>query len=151
MAVHNQCQACGKSNLEQARFCEDCGQSLQTDQAAISTVVAAQVPAYVSTYVSTYQVARSTAQFISAVGWIIFALSLLVFAGSFLGGMSSAARGYGPGAGIAGLFSLSSLGGAIGGLILVGFGQSSRALVDTADFTGEMLAIMKTAKASERQ
>ena len=65
--------------------------------------------------------------------------------------MSSASRGYNPGTGIAGLFSLSSLGGAIGGLILVGFGQASRALVDTADFTGEMLAIMKAIGTSERR
>lgn len=36
-----------------------------------------------------------------------------------------------------------SLGGAISGLLLVSMGQITRAAVDSADHTGEMLAIMK--------
>jgi hypothetical protein len=131
MAVQKLCQACGKSNPEQARFCEDCGTALQEDATTVAAEINSALPATAYSYTSTYQTARTTAQFISAVGWVIVVLSVWLFLGSISEG------------GIAGLFILPSFGGAIGGLLLVGVGQFSRAAVDTADYTGEMLVIMK--------
>jgi len=137
MAVQKLCQACSKSNPEQARFCEDCGTALQEDSTTVAAETNSALPATAYSYTSTYQTARTTAQFISAVGWVTVVLS--VFFGSISEG------------GIAGLFILPSLGGAIGGLLLVGVGQFSRAAVDTADYTGEMLAIMKATWISGKQ
>ncbi len=147
MAVQTLCQACGKPNPEQARFCEDCGQLLQIGEDSREARLVAKPPSYVSTY----HVARATAQFLSAVGWIVFAISVLLFARSLLENMSAAARG--DRTDIAGLFwiSLPFLGSAIGSLLLVGYGQVSRALVDTADFTGEMLAIMRAVWTAGKQ
>jgi hypothetical protein len=53
--------------------------------------------------------------------------------------------------GLATLLFLPSLSGVIGGLLLIGVGQFSRAAVDTADYTGEMLAIMKATWISGKQ
>jgi hypothetical protein len=146
MATQTLCQACGKPNPGQARFCEDCGQALQMEATSRRDTAETQTPFYVSTY----HVARTTARFISAVGWIVFAVGVLMLLLGFVGIMDAASRGDRANFGIAGLLSVPSLGCIIGGLLLVGFGQSSRALVDTADFTGEMLAILKMSQASEK-
>jgi predicted RNA-binding Zn-ribbon protein involved in translation (DUF1610 family) len=79
---------------------------------------------------STYKTARSIAQFISFIGW----------AGVLLGG----------GLTFVGIVSLvgfflvpTGIGLIIGSLLLVGTGQMTRATVDTADYSAQMLAIMR--------
>jgi hypothetical protein len=138
MGVPSLCQACGKPNLEQARYCEDCGAALQADATVVTSEAKPAPSTSTYSYTSTYQTARATAYFISSVGWIIAVISGVVFLVSISEG------------GLAGLLFLPSLSGVIGGLLLIGVGQFSRAAVDTADFTGEMLAIMKATWPSER-
>lgn len=87
-------------------------------------------------YISTYRTARRVAELISAIGWILSAIGALVALISLL----PILKGY---AGVGGAVLMFSLGGAMAGLLLVSMGQITRAAVDTADHTGEMLAIMK--------
>jgi hypothetical protein len=89
-------------------------------------------------YTSTYHTARTIAQLISVVGWLGVGIGALLLLGAFSGG--------------GGLLVVPALGVALGGFLLVGLGQLTRAAVDTADYTGEMLAIMKaTQPPSARQ
>jgi len=91
-------------------------------------------------YTFTYHTARKIAQLISVVGWLGVGIGALLLVGAFSGG------------GAARLFLVPALGVALGGFLLVGMGQFTRAAVDTADYTGEMLAIMKaTQPPSDRQ
>lgn len=84
-------------------------------------------------YTSTYRTARIIATIISFAGWLAVAFGVLAFLVARSGE-----------AGAAGFVLLpTSLGLIIGGLLLVGTGQITRATVDTADYNGEMLKIMK--------
>jgi len=91
-------------------------------------------------YISTYRTARRVAELISAIGWIVCAIGALVALISLL---SLTEKG---GFAVIGIALVPSLGGAISGLLLVSMGQITRAAVDSADHTGEMLAIMKANK-----
>lgn len=133
MATRKPCGACGQPNPEQAQYCESCGVALHADS-SVTTSAVRTVP-----YSSTYRTMRATANFVSGVGWIVALLSVLVLLASISEG------------GMAGILIVPAFGGAIGGLLLVALGQSARATVDTADFTGEMLAIMKASWPSGKQ
>lgn len=89
-------------------------------------------------YVSTHESTRLIAQIVSFAGWIIVGISVLV--GFKLIAASLELRHVG--------FSiyvlLPAFGGIIAGLIAVALGQITRATGDTADYCGEMLAIMKS-------
>lgn len=134
------CQACGAPNREQALFCGHCGKSLQKEDASTIVTSGTQPVFYTSAYyyTSTYRTMRAVAKFISAVGWVVAIPSVLVFVVGLVATISAEGEGR-----IVGLFLLPSFGGVLGGLLLVGFGQLTRATVDVADFTGEMLTIMK--------
>ena len=92
-------------------------------------------------YVSTYGTAKGIAQLISAIGWMVVTLSILSLVMIILA--SSQAPGNQSFGMFAGMGVISSIGGIISGLLLVITVQFSRASLDSADFNGEMLAIMK--------
>ena len=89
-------------------------------------------------YKSTYKTARSIAEVISFIGWFIFAVCVLgaIVTGFKMGKEEAPAL-------MRFLAILPWIGGMIGGILNVGIGQLIRTNVDTADNTGEMLAIMK--------
>jgi len=81
-------------------------------------------------YVSSYDTTRTIATVVSFIGWfvvVISAVSVLVCLRQK--------------SGMWGL--MPALGGTITGLLLVMTGQLTRAMVDTADHTGQMLFLMK--------
>jgi type II secretory pathway predicted ATPase ExeA len=82
------------------------------------------------------------ASLVSFLGWVIVAISVLILLFSLVGSLKENS-----GLALMGLFP--SLAGIISGLLLVMSGQLTRALVDTADNTGQMLAIMKNKKGNE--
>ena len=89
-------------------------------------------------YVSTYEATRRVAIFISSLGWLVFTIAVVVALYMFIESFSSKH-------GLVLLWVLApSLSAALGGLMFVITGQITRAAVDSADHTGEMLAIMKT-------
>jgi hypothetical protein len=95
---------------------------------------------YPDYYTSTYHTARAIAQLISVVGWFGVVGGVLLLLDAFFRG------------GELQLLVIPALGVALGGFFLAGTGQFVRAAVDTADYTGEMLAIMKaTQPPSDRQ
>ena len=86
-----------------------------------------------SGYVSTYGTTRIIARFISFFGWVVVVLSVLLVSsmGSKPSDVSSP------------IVLLFALAGVTSGLLLVLAGQLTRAMVDTADNTGEILFLMK--------
>jgi hypothetical protein len=87
-------------------------------------------------YTTTYGTARTIAQFVSFIGWVVFVISLLILAASLI-------KSIGPDRGFALIGIFPAFAGAISGLLLVMAGQMTRAIVDTADNTGNILALMK--------
>ena len=83
-------------------------------------------------YRSTYRTARTIAQIVSFIGWFTIASGIFV---SYIT--------YDKIKGTTNITILSVAIGVFSGLILVMIGQMTRATVDTADNTGEMLDIMK--------
>lgn len=90
-------------------------------------------------YISTYKTGRQVAAVISFVGWLVVASGIIAFfavsqivSGSF--GIMSGKQLIPIAIGV--LISISGLG-------FVALGQILRATFDTADFTGEMLILMK--------
>lgn len=94
-------------------------------------------------YNSTYETTRVISEVISIVGWVIVGFAGLPLVGLFIGLSKE-----GSGSGFGGFFSVAMIYfcvcGIIGGLLLVVAGQFTRATVDNADSTAEMLAIMKS-------
>ncbi len=82
-------------------------------------------------YRSSYETTRKVSKFISLLGWVTFALGL-IGAVMALGNHWDSL-----------LAMLPGLGGAISGLFLVVAGQVSRATVDNADHTREILNILR--------
>ena len=83
-------------------------------------------------------VARGVAQVISFFGWLSFAATIFVAVLAVVGSDQRTDS-------LTGLVLLSMLvGGVVSSAILVATGQITRAIVDIADFNGEMLAILKT-------
>lgn len=87
-------------------------------------------------YTTKYGTARTLGQVISFVGWFVLSicglLLILAITKAFENNGSSAF-----------MLLLVACGGVISGLFLILLGQITQALVDGADNTGEMLAIMK--------
>ncbi|MEN6420521.1 MAG: hypothetical protein ABFD76_01125 [Smithella sp.] len=141
------CKKCGEENEDTFDSCWSCS----TDHDGISstdTKTLKSLKEDVSTsdyskseYTTTYGTARATAQFVSFIGWAVFIISLLILAGSLI-------KSLGPDQGFALIGIFPSFAGAVSGLLLVMAGQMTRAIVDTADNTGNMLAITKKRKRS---
>jgi len=96
-------------------------------------------------YVSSYKTAKGVATFVSAVGWVLLVISAAVLV-IMLAGLSQAPQNQ-AGAmfiqSVAFIFMLSAIGGIVSGLLLIAAGQGSKATLDSADYSGEMLAITK--------
>lgn len=128
------CPRCGLSNPDYAVTCECLYEFGKEGAAAVDASFKAPGS---QSYSSTSNTARTIAQVISAIGWAAALLS----GGLLLG---AAARS----GAAAGLVLFPSIAGALGGMLLVGVGQFTRAAVDTADHTGEILAMIKGAELS---
>ena len=88
-------------------------------------------------YHSNYEVARAVAQFISFLGWIVFGIGIIAAVVILVDAQSR----YGGGISI--LSMLPGFGIAISGVFLVAAGQVTRATVDNADHTREILNYIK--------
>ena len=89
-----------------------------------------------ASYSSDYGVARSISQVISILGWVVVAVGIIAAFSGLLAG-----NRYGGGVSLIGI--LPGLGIAISGLFLVVAGQITRATVDNADHTREILKLIK--------
>jgi len=100
------------------------GEQWFVDSAELSGAVTTSKIQKGTTYHSEYSTARKISMLISFLGWV-------VFAGGVIAAFSGMARGL--------LTSLPGLGIAVSGLFLVAAGQVTRATVDNADHTREIL------------
>ena len=89
------------------------------------------------TYESSYGTARLVAKLISFFGWI-------VLAGSIIAGVTIFSASERSDPTILAAVIGTAVGGFLSGIMLIATGQITRAVVDTADFNGEMLALLKT-------
>ena len=92
-------------------------------------------------YRSTHQTARAIARIVAFFGWLTVIGAVIVI-GSAVPEYSDAKRD--PERGAVLVKCAFALGAFIAGVLQVAMAQLIRAIVDTADHTGEMLAIMKT-------
>lgn len=103
-----------------------------------------------ASYQKEYGAAKFVGLLISFGGWIIFGLGILGVVGGFIGmGASSSELGLSPvviklASSLVIMFSLLY---SVFGLFMAAMGQHFRATVDTANYNGEMLALMKLGKA----
>lgn len=94
-----------------------------------------------TTYESTYGTARIIAGVVAGVGWFVIFIGILGF---LVSSLTFFAPNEIRGIAVFGLIGfLPSTTALIIGLFLVSHGQLTRSAVDTANFSGEMLAIMK--------
>jgi len=94
-------------------------------------------------YVSTYGITRIISKIVSCIGWLAVAIGLVVSVIMLVKSMEQ-----GRGLGLAVLFGLiPALSATLGGLLIIIIGQITRAAVDSADHTGEILAIINGNKA----
>jgi hypothetical protein len=99
-------------------------------------------------YSSTYSTARTIAAIVSFFGWILVGIGVLGVGFSLkdVVGLKQLVSGMG------GIGAIVSLLASVAGLLLVASGQAVRGIVDNADNTGEILAIIKaTALEAEGQ
>lgn len=107
------------------KYCYDDGVSVPSEGYSKPPVGTGQVP-------SDYQTGIGVAKAISLIGWFLCGISVLIVLASI-----GAARGMG-------LLSLGpGLGLFTGGLLLVVAGQATRALLDNANYTRQILELMK--------
>jgi len=138
------CKKCGEENEDSFDSCWSCGAGQDGSQPVNanefkSAKEDATKSDYSTGYTTTYGTARMIAQFVSFVGWVVVTISVLILIVSLV--KSTESNGS---FALMGLFP--SLAGVISGLLLVMAGQMTRATVDTADNTGQMLAVMKKRK-----
>lgn len=148
------CKKCGEKNEDSFDSCWSCGvgqdgvatenieefQSIKEDVEK-SNVMREDVNRSndAAHYNSTYDTTRMIAACVSFVGWFVVGISVLILLVSLVKSNDS----YG-GFALMGLFP--AFAGIISGLLLVMAGQLTRATVDTADNTGQMLSLMKKRK-----
>ena len=133
------CKKCGKENEDSFDSCWSCGVTQDGTESVKEDIANSNSPL---DYTSTSGTSRMIASLVSFLGWVIVAISVLILLFSLVGSLKENS-----GLALMGLFP--SLAGIISGLLLVMSGQLTRALVDTADNTGQMLAIMKNKKGNE--
>jgi len=135
---------CGKKNVDSEDSCWSCGversaaELRKEKELQPATEKLAQQETD-SEYASAYGAARMAGRFVSFVGWLLVVIGALGVV--FIIAMGLLSRR------IPDLMELLfCVGGVMGGLLLVLAGQLTRAAVDTADNTGEMLFMMKKRK-----
>ena len=89
-------------------------------------------------YRSEYETARKISMLISFLGWLVFASGVIAALAGMGGGLRS---DYGGGISI--IAFLPGLGIAVSGLFLVAAGQVTKATVDNADHTREILSLIR--------
>lgn len=115
----------------------------EEEQVAVSKAPApssssAEIDGTFTVYTSSFDTARVISQLVSFVGWFLVGISPVILLVSLVLAVN------GGGFFLIGL--LVSLVVAIMGILVVMSGQLTRAVVDTADNTGELLAVMKNKK-----
>jgi len=108
------------------------------DPAELSDTNSATKNQRATTYQSDYGVARKVSIFISFLGWVVFAVGVLAAFAGLVGELRSP---YGNNISIGIL--LSGIGIAVSGLFLIAAGQVTRATVDNADHTREILRFLR--------
>jgi cytochrome b subunit of formate dehydrogenase len=96
-------------------------------------------------YISRYRTAKGVSVLVSAFGWVILIVSLLLLIGMVVG-LSQIPQNQSFDAftkSVIFVRILSAVGGIVTGLLLIAVGQGSKAALDSADYNGEMLAMMK--------
>jgi hypothetical protein len=132
---------CGKKNVDSEDSCWNCG--VERSAAEVKGEKGLQPASEKlpeqetdTEYVSAYGATRMAGRFVSFVGWVLVVVGALGLIIIIATGVLSRR--------IPDLMQLLfCLGGVMGGLLLVLAGQLTRAAVDTADNTGEMLFMMK--------
>ena len=137
------CKKCGEENEDSFESCWNCG----TGYDGVSPTnpqefeeIKDEVIKNIETseeYVSTYETTRIITKLVSFIGWVVVVISLLVF---LIVVIKSSESRYG----FNWLALLPALGGFISGLLLVISGQFTRATVDSADNTGQILELLKS-------
>jgi general secretion pathway protein A len=133
------CKKCGEENEDSFDSCCSCGVNQDGTESVKEDIAKSNSPL---DYTSTSGTSRMIASLVSFLGWVIVAISVLILLFSLVGSLKENS-----GLALKGLFP--SIAGIISGLLLVMSGQLTRALVDMADNTGQMLAIMKNKKGNE--
>jgi len=142
------CKKCGEKNEDSFDSCWSCGSSqdgVDPENAEEFKLMKEEVDKSItknndtSHYTSTYDTTRIIAACVSFVGWVVVSISVIILLVSLV----QSTKSYG-GFALMGLFP--AFAGIISGLLLVMAGQLTRATVDTADNTGQMLALMKRRK-----
>ena len=87
-------------------------------------------------YKSQYETSRKVSMFISGFGWLVFAIGIIAALAGLVSGLQSRY-----GLGVMGV--LPGIGLVVSGLMMVVAGQVTRATVDNADHTREILALLK--------
>lgn len=143
------CPKCGEEIRDSFDSCWNCGTSQDGSPPVDADVFnslkeeTAKSDNYHARYTTTYATARLIAQFVSFVGWAAVTISAMIL-------VVSLAKSKGSGS-VALLGLLPSFSGLISGLLLVMFGQLTRATLDNADNTGQMLALMKKRKVNKAE
>ena len=94
-----------------------------------------------SAYRSTYGIARAIARVIAGIGYLTCFLAVCYVILGFA--ILSGAQPKSPELAQAFILLCGSAGAIFAGILVVGVSQFMRAAIDTADFTGEMLTIMR--------
>lgn len=114
------------------------GEQWYVDPSELSGASKSTKPTTGPLYRSEYETARKVSMFISFLGWLVFAGGVMA---AFAGIASGLQSRYGGGVSILAL--LPGLGIAVSGLYLVAAGQVTRAIVDNADHTREILTFLR--------
>ncbi len=107
------------------KYCYDDGVSVPSKGYSQTTVTGGKV-------LSDYQTGIGVAKAISLIGWILCGISVLIVLVSISAIKVAGLLAFGPGIGMF-----------VSGLLLVAAGQSTRALLDNANYTRQILELMK--------
>ena len=132
------CGQCGAELETEAQFCGMCGNKLGRDS---RSVVGESVQTHTA-YVSSYKTGRLLVAAISLIGWLVVASGVI----AFFAVSQIVSESFGS---TAGKHLIPIAIGVLIGILGLGFvalGQFLRATIDTADFTGEILTLMKANK-----
>lgn len=132
------CSDCGAEVSIEDEFCPECGANIsEIEEDEELTADSSGETSNTDTYKSSYKTARGISEFVSFLGWLLFIVGIVIALVGFVGGIKSR---YG---GVSLIAMLPGLGTAVAGLLLVMGGQVTRATVDSADHTREIMNILR--------